>query len=164
MQSKSDAELLREFVLNGNEQAFAELVARYTSLVYSAASRQTESPSMAEEASQLVFLALARAAQSLSGRMTEKGNLAGWLCRSARNVSLNLRRNEIRQYNRERETMEHVGSDAETARDWELLRPVLDSAMAELGDKEFDLLVMRYFDGKDLRSVGVAFGVSNDTA
>jgi hypothetical protein len=37
MQSKSDADLLREYADHGAEPAFTELVARYTNLVYSAA-------------------------------------------------------------------------------------------------------------------------------
>ena len=40
MQSKSDAQLLREYALQGVEAAFTEIVNRHRNLVYSAALRQ----------------------------------------------------------------------------------------------------------------------------
>jgi HEAT repeat protein len=43
--------------------------------------------------------------------------------------------------------------------DWERLRPVLDEAMSELSDPDFDALLMRFFKNQDLRSVGLALGL-----
>ena len=47
MQTESDAKLLRAYAERGVEAAFAELVRRYTDLVYSAAWRQVGSPDIA---------------------------------------------------------------------------------------------------------------------
>src|SRR5213083_1624257 len=164
MQPKSDAQLLREYAENGAETAFAEIVARHTNLVYSAALRQVDAPDIAAEVAQSVFIGLARGARSLSRKLAENASLAGWLCRSARNISLNLRRNEFRQHNRERQAMEPPDPNAEAAPEWEQLRPVLDSAMSELSEADYDALVMRFFNNRDLRSIGQALGVSDDTA
>jgi len=101
MESKSDAQLLREYAEHGVEEAFTELVRRHANLVYSAAVRQMDSPDMAAEIAQGVFIGLARGARSLSPRLAEDASLAGWLCRSARNISLNLRRDESRRHSRE---------------------------------------------------------------
>src|SRR5437867_3882308 len=164
MQPKSDAPLLREYAEHGAEAAFAEIVTRHANLVYSAVLRQVPSPDVAAEVAQSVFIGLARGARLLTPRLAEDASLAGWLCRSARNISLNLRRDEYRRHSRERLAMEHLDPTSETAPDWERLRPVLDEAMSELDEPDYDALVMRFFKNQDLRSVGVALGVSDDTA
>src|SRR6266516_4718447 len=164
MQPKSDAQLLREYAENGAESAFAEIVARHTNLVYSAALRQVESPDIAAEVAQSAFIGLARGARSLSRKLAENASLAGWLCRSARNISLNLRRDEFRRHSRERQAMENLDSIPDAPPDWERLRPVLDEAMAELSEPDYDALLIRFFKNQDLRSVGVALGVSDDAA
>src|SRR5215467_9075192 len=102
MQSKADAELLREYASRGGETAFAEIVRRHTNLVYSAALRQAESAAAAGEIAQSVFVDLARGAKGLAPRLSAEASLAGWLCRSARNQALNFRRNEYRRHARER--------------------------------------------------------------
>jgi len=164
MQLKSDAQLLREYAHDGAEGAFTEIVTRHTNLVYSAALRQTESPDMAAEITQRVFIGLAQGARTLLPRLTEEASVAGWLCRSARNISLNLRRDEFRQHSRERQAMEQFNPMSETALDWERLRPVLDEAMSELSEADYDALVMRFFNNQDLRAIGQALGVTDDTA
>jgi hypothetical protein len=60
MQSKSDAELLREYAKGGGDAAFAELVRRHTNLVYSAALRQSDCVDVAAEIAQNDFVDLAR--------------------------------------------------------------------------------------------------------
>ena len=164
MHEKSDAQLLSDYAQHGDETAFAELVSRHTNLVYSAAWRQVGSPEIAAEVTQSVFIGLARGARSLSPRLSEDASLAGWLCRSARNISLNLRRDEFRRHSRERQAMEHFDSTPETVPDWERLCPVLDAAMSELDETDYDALVMRFFKNQDLQSVGLALGVSDDCA
>jgi RNA polymerase sigma factor (sigma-70 family) len=164
MQTKSDAQLLCDYAEHGTEAAFTEIVTRHTSLVYSAALRQVDSPDVAAEVAQCVFLGLAQGAQSLARRLAADASLAGWLCRSARNVSLNLRRDEFRRHSRERLAMEDLNAISENSPEWERLRPVLDAAMSELDESDYDALVMRYFRNQDLRSVGRALGVSDDTA
>lgn len=164
MRPKSDAQLLREFAEHGGENAFSEIVQRHTNLVYSAALRQIESPEIAAEISQNVFVSLARGAKTLAPRLAAEASLAGWLCRSARNLSLNHRRNEFRRQTRERHAMEQLISIPDDAPDWETLRRVLDDAMSELSETDYDALVLRFFQNQDFRAVGAAIGVNDDTA
>src|SRR5438477_1722126 len=164
MQPKSDAQLLGEYAEDGAESAFAEIVARHTNLVYSAALRQVDSPDIAVEVAQCVFIGLARSARPLSRKLAETASLAGWLCRSARNISLNFRRDEFRRHSRERQAMENLDSTPDTAPDWERLRSVLDEAMFELSESDYEALVLRFFKNQDLRSVGLALCVSDDAA
>jgi hypothetical protein len=72
MQNKSDAQLLREYAAQHSEPAFAEIVARHTDLVYSAALRQTGSPELALEIAQSVFTDLARKAREELGDSATK--------------------------------------------------------------------------------------------
>src|SRR5437867_227930 len=164
MQPLSDAQLLREYAEHGAETAFAEIVARHTNLVYSAVLRQVDSPDIAAEVAQGAFIGLARGARSLSQKLAESASLAGWLCRSARNISLNVRRDEFRRHSRERQAMENLDSIPDTTPDWERLCPVVDEAMSELSEPDYDALVMRFFKNQDLRSVGLALGVGDDAA
>ncbi|HEV2694931.1 MAG TPA: sigma-70 family RNA polymerase sigma factor [Verrucomicrobiae bacterium] len=164
MQSDSDAQLLRAYIEHGAEAAFTELVERHTNLVYSAALRQVESPAAAAEVAQGVFLGLVRGSHALLPRLVPEASLAGWLCRSARNLSLNHRRDEFRRLTRERQAMEQLISIPEDAPEWDHLRPVLDEAMSELEEADYDALVLRFFQQRDYRAVGTALGVSDDTA
>jgi RNA polymerase sigma factor (sigma-70 family) len=164
MQSKSDAQLLREYAEQGVEPAFTEIVARYTNLVYSVAARHTESPDMAAEVTQRAFIGLARVARTLAPKLAAEASLAGWLYRSARNAALNLRRDQLRQHSRERHVMQQLDPTSDAAPDWWRLRPVLDDAMSELGESDHDALVMRFFNNQDLRAVGRALGMSDDAA
>ena len=164
MQPKSDAQLLREYAESGSESAFTELVTRHTDLVYSAALRQVPSSDLACDVAQNVFTSLARGARTLAGKLNPDASLAGWLCRCTRNLTLNLRRDDFRRHSRERQAMETLHPSPETAPDWGRLCPLLDEAISGLNEADHDALVLRFFKNHDLRSVGLALGVSDDTA
>ena len=164
MQTKSDTQLLRDYATRGMDAAFTELVHRHTNLVYSAALRQVGSPEAAAEIAQNVFLGLARGAQALVPRLAEEASLAGWLCRSSRNLSLNFRRDEFRRQSRQRTVMEQLVTTSDDAPNWERLCRVLDDAMAELTEADYDLLVLRFYKSLDYRAVGAAMDLSDDTA
>jgi RNA polymerase sigma factor (sigma-70 family) len=164
MQPKSDAQLLREYAESGSESAFTELVTRHTDLVYSAALRQVSSSDLACDVAQNVFTSLARGARPLAGKLNPDVSLAGWLCRCTRNLALNLRRDDFRRHSRERQAMENLHPSPETAPDWDRLCPMLDEAICGLNEADHDALVLRFFKKQDLRSVGLALGVSDDTA
>jgi RNA polymerase sigma factor (sigma-70 family) len=164
MQSKPDAQLLREYADSGSESAFAELVTRHTDLVYSTALRQMSSSDLACDVAQNVFTSLACDARALAGKLNPDASLAGWLCRCTRNLALNLRRDDFRRHSRERQVMETLHPSPETTPDWDRLSPLLDQAISGLNETDHDALVLRFFKNQDLRSVGLALGVSDDTA
>jgi len=155
-----DMALVREFAQSNSEQAFATLVSRHVNLVYSVALRQVRDPHLAEEITQGVFIIFAQKAKSLS----PKTILSGWLCRTARCVSTNALRTERRRQFREQEAyMQSVLNKPEPGV-WNQIAPLLDEALNCLGEKEHDAVVLRFFDGKELKEVGAAMETTEDAA
>src|SRR5665213_1039282 len=99
MQEARDTELLRQYVRQNSEEAFAALVTRYVNMVYSAALRKTGNPAAAEEITQAVFIILAKKADELS----RHDALTGWLYQTTRLTAGNFLRAEIRRARREQE-------------------------------------------------------------
>jgi RNA polymerase sigma factor (sigma-70 family) len=164
MQNKSDAQLLRDYAQYGDEAAFREIVTRHTDLVYSAALRSVNSSDLACDIAQSVFTDLARKARPLASKLAEDASLVGWLYRSTRFAALNQLRDHHRRRAHERQAMEQILTHSESAPDWEPIRPILDEALDDLKDEDRDALLLRYFKNQDFRAVGLALGVSDDTA
>ncbi len=47
---------------------------------------------------------------------------------------------------------------------WNQIAPLLDGAMEQLGQKDHDALVLRFFENKNFAEVGAALGASEDAA
>src|SRR5436190_13513659 len=148
MQTKSDVELLRDYAANKSEAAFGEIVRRYADFVYSAALRQMGSPEPARDVAQTVFTALARKAGSLHANTL----LIGWLCHAGRLAALEQLRRDRRRLHRERQAMEWH-EPAEAGNDWDAVGPLLDEAIASLGNEERNALLLRFFKDEPFASV-----------
>jgi RNA polymerase sigma factor (sigma-70 family) len=155
-----DMTLVREYAQSNSEQAFATLVARYINLVYSVALRQVHDPHQAQDISQAVFIILARKAKSLS----PKTILSGWLCRTARYVAADALKMQRRRQIREQESQMQPISHESESEAWSQITPFLDEALDRLGQREHDAVVLRFFEAKDLKQVGVAMGTNEDAA
>ena len=158
-----DAQLLRDYAEGGSEAGFHELVARHLDLVYGTALRITDgNVHLAEDVAQQVFTDLARDAKSVLGRFV----LGGWLYRHSCFVATKMMRSERRRQAREQAAATMNFQDAQSQEDalWRQLAPVLDQAMSKLNRADRDAIVLRFFQNKDLRQVGVLIGVSDDTA
>ena len=57
----------------------------------------------------------------------------------------------------------NVNSDA-TEPTWDQIAPLLDQAVARLGDKDRNTLALRFFENKTFAQVGEALGSSEDAA
>ncbi len=145
-----DRDLLREYAEFQSEAAFTELVARHAGLVYSAALRQAGDPHLAKDVAQAVFIGLAQKPWSV--RSPEA--LSGWLYRATRFTAGKFIRTESRRRQRETEAMQRAELDSPSAVTWEQIRPLLEEAIAGLGRKDQDAVILRYFEGKSLRETG----------
>ena len=160
MHDTGDMELLRDYDRQGSEVAFAALVQRHVSLVYSAALRHVGIAAHAEEITQAVFVILARKAAGLRPDTI----LESWLYETTRLTALSFRRGERRRQFREQEAyMQSTLQESADASTWNQLAPLLDEAMARLGKKDRDAVLLRFFKNKNLREIAAALKV-NETA
>ncbi len=95
----SDTELLRRF-LQGDSEAFTELVRRHGRLVWAACRHLTGSDAEADDAFQATFLVLLRN----GGKIRDAGRLSAWLYGVAHKVCARARRSAKRRTTRERAT------------------------------------------------------------
>lgn len=155
----NDWELIQQYVQQGSESAFAELVKRYIDLVHAAGIRQTGDRELAEEVAQAVFLLLARKAGSFRRSVI----LPAWLLHTTRFVAARAFRGEQRRQRREQQAfaMDQLSSSGQ---DWPQIAPVLDEALARLNGTDRNALVLRFFQDKPLQEVGTALGISEAAA
>jgi RNA polymerase sigma factor (sigma-70 family) len=158
MDPRSDTELLCDYVTHGTEEAFASLVQRHAGLVFSAALRQVHQAHLAQEVTQATFIILARKAAQLSSNTI----LSAWLYRTARFAAADALKRQARRLKYEQEASQMELNSGATA--WADVSPHLDDAMSQLGERERAAILLRFFENKSLRDVGLALGLTDDTA
>ncbi len=158
-----DVELLRRYVEERSESAFAELVRRRVDLVYSVALRKVGGDAhLAQDVTQRVFVDLARKAPALAQRAV----LSGWLCRSAQYAGSDAVRGERRRRAREEESQamqETSWVPAENV-DWNRVRPLLDEALGELNELDRDAIALRYFENRPFAEIGTRLRLNEEAA
>jgi len=143
-----------------SDAAFAALVTRHINLVYSVALRHVGDPHQAEEITQAVFILLARKAPQLRHDKA----LSSWLFQATRLTASNFVRGETRRHRREQEAHMQAVLDESGNDVWRQIAPLLDSAVGSLSEKDRQAIVLRFYEGRNLRHVGAALGVSEDAA
>jgi RNA polymerase sigma factor (sigma-70 family) len=156
----TDTDLLHRFTTDGDDTAFAAIVARHGPMVFGVCRRVLADWHLAEDAFQATFLVLARRANAIS----PPGAIAGWLHGVAYNVAKNARRANLRRFQRERPTHDLPESEAspEQSPDAELLG-VLDDELRKLPTKYRDLLVACDLEGRRREPVARSFGIPEGT-
>jgi RNA polymerase sigma factor (sigma-70 family) len=158
MQPTDDSALLRQYADNNSDEAFAALVTRHINLVYSVALRQVGNPHHAEEITQAVFILLAKKAAQLRHDKA----LSSWLFQATRLTANNFIRSETRRHRREEEAYMQSVLDESGTEVWPKIAPLLDDAVGSLREKDRRAIVLRFYEGRNLREVGLALGASED--
>jgi RNA polymerase sigma factor (sigma-70 family) len=159
-------QLLQDYAHTGRQESFRLLVLRYVGIVYAAARRQLYDPGLAQDATQAVFILLSEKARSLARSSRADGLLGGWLLQATCFVCRDIQKRETRRRLHERK----AAMQRPEARDPRMdtpaddLKPLLDAALMTLGRIDRSSLVMRHLQGRSLREVGEALGISEEAA
>ena len=160
MTPDTDSDLLRQFAEHESDAAFAGLVERHVNLVYSVAHRQTGDAHQAEEITQAVFIILAKKA----GTLRHEQALSSWLFQATRLTANNFLRGESRRRAREQEAYMQSTLNEPAEEAWPRIAPLLDRAVETLGGADRRAILLRFYEGRNLRDVGAALGASEDAA
>jgi len=150
LQEAGDSELIN-YLLCGNDDAFAVIVDRYERLVFSVAVRIVKDETEAEDVVQVVFLDIFRDAGKFD---SSRGTLKVWLLQYAYSRSMTRRHHlERRQFYSSvdideqrfseiwtRPASRHALSPGETAR-------LVEEALAQLNDRQREAIELIYFEG-----------------
>jgi RNA polymerase sigma factor (sigma-70 family) len=166
--AEDDMRLLRLYAEHGDQRAFATLVSRHKSWVYSACCRGLKDRHLAEDAAQAVFLTLARRAKTISPKV----RLSGWLFKTTRFAVADARKRETRHQRRQEVAMARATENlnatenlsAAEAQLWEAVAPNMDDALAYLCEKDRQAVVLHFFEGLSFSEMGPILGLSKEGA
>ena len=136
-----DLSLLRRFTDTGDPNAFAEIVRRYSGVVYSASHRILGDEARANDVSQETFFRLLRQPRLVTH------SLGGWLHRSATHLAIDVKRSERSRAVRERTYWTEKQADRSLEPMWEDVSPYVDQALNEIEEPARTLLVRHFLQG-----------------
>ncbi|CAN5562465.1 hypothetical protein BH09PLA1_BH09PLA1_00940 [soil metagenome] len=160
-----DMALLRQYVDEDSQDAFAALLDRHAAWIHASARRALRTRDLADDAMQTVFVILARKAPSISPNV----RVSGWLYHTTRFVISDLRKRAMRHRRRHelimRAALERRVNDGPRAgRRLDHVRETIAEALARLPEHERDAISMHFFDGMTFRQMGEALGLSREGA
>src|SRR3954470_9847235 len=158
-----DWQCLSQFVHEGSESAFREVVCRHVDLVYATCRRvlSARDAHLADDATQAVFVILAKKARTIR----RNTSLVGWLHNTARYVACNAMRVAANRRRHELEAAQmprYKRSAGEAAN--HVAEDVVDRALNRLEAQERDAILLRFFEGRTFREVGAALNISEEAA
>jgi len=156
--SLADVELLRRFVIQRDELAFAQMVRRHGPMVLRTCQRVIGQAHDADDAFQATFMVLVRRA----GSIQPPGMLAAWLHGVACRCALALRHKLNRQRGREVPLDESLPVEAHVAevKDW---LPHLDHEIQRLPRIYRKVVVLCELEGRSRKEVAQLLGVAEGT-
>jgi RNA polymerase sigma factor (sigma-70 family) len=157
-----DEVLLASFAGERSQAAFEELVRRHSGMVRETCLRALCSRGAdADDATQIVFMLLARKA----GALAHPQALAGWLYRTARKTAMHLHREHVRRSRREQHAAQTRALAVEALPvQADGLCEQLHHGIAQLTPKLQDAVVLRYLEQRSIPESARAMGCSEEAA
>lgn len=159
----SDAQLLREFVTEQDEAAFATLVRRHGGLVRGVCRRILTDPAAADDAFQQTFLSLSQHAPVLLRSVAPSASLASWLYRVAVNASLQWKRKSVSRRRTETQFAAHRPAAEKPAEPWNEVLPALDEEISSLPGQYRLAVVKCHLEGKTQQDAAEELGITYAT-
>jgi len=160
----NDTEVL-ENCLNGDHQAFGEIVERYQSLICSITYSATGNLAASEDLAQDTFIA----AWKHLADLRDRNCLRAWLCGIARNVTKNFLRRRTRDVAGRAVPLDRTAepeAQAPSPRDQAISKEqesILWRALEEIPDIYREAMILYYREGQSVRLVADALGLSEGT-
>src|ERR1051325_680229 len=158
-QRLTDAELLGCFIADNEESAFAGLVERHGSMVFSVCRRILGNSHDAEDAFQAAFLVLARKAATIRPR-TMVGN---WLYGVAYRTALRAKTMIAKRQSREKQVRDIPECAAPAEPGWNDLKPLIDQELNALADRYRVPVVLCDLEGMSQREAAKQLGWPEST-
>ena len=157
--AESEFILLRRFTLNGDAEAFSEIVKKHAPLVYGVCLRILGNKDNAADVVQDTFLQLVHDAAEITG------SLPNWLHRVATCRAIDLVRNDSQRKKREfnyAASSENINSEEEKAA-WSEISVCIDEELESLDDQTKEVLILRFFENLTTNDIAEKCGISQPT-
>src|SRR5262249_55596664 len=101
-----------------------------------------------------------------SSALWKRPVLTGWFYTCAHFIATKAVRTECRRRKREQEAqaMHELSDTAGSEIDWGKIRPIVDQVMHELKASDREVILMRYFETRNLTDIGQKLGLNEDAA
>ena len=150
--------LLGQYASSRNAEAFARIIEEYQQFVFATCRRKLHDPADIDDAVQETFLRLAQKAGELHS------NLGGWLHRCASNVSIDLnRRRSARKAHEAVAASDRKEGTLNAQQMLTELREHLDTALEKLDPEPRELIIQRYFVGRQQSELAEELNVAPST-
>jgi RNA polymerase sigma factor (sigma-70 family) len=149
--------LLARYATQKDADAFAQIVTQYQGLVFATCRRALSNREDADDAVQETFLRLAQKASSL------RGNLGAWLHTCAVNIAIDMNRRRRTRSRYESAVTHQPDLDNDSQRILAELREHLDAAMQKLPAADRELIIQRFFVGRQQIDLAKEAGVAPST-
>ncbi|HEV3448730.1 MAG TPA: sigma-70 family RNA polymerase sigma factor, partial [Gemmataceae bacterium] len=154
--ASGDHEFVEAFCRRRDEEAFAALLQRHGAMVRDVCRRVLGADADADDASQAVFLVLARRA----GTIRRRQSLASWLYGVAYRVCQRTRRDEARRRQRELRVARPIAFDPDTKAELRELSAELDAELYRLPQQHRAPLIHCYLQGQTRDQAARDLGLS----